>query len=204
MLTAEQRGRIEAAIRDCEQKTSGEVVVAYLARSSPYTTARLLTAVLAAAALATALLLVAPRVPSPLVLASQAPIALLVYVVLGIAPLHRAIAGHAAMADNVDARAAQLFTTRAIHATRDRTGVLIMLSQLERRVIIKADIAIDHALGGDSAWKEHVDTIVAAIRAGDAASGIVQVVGRIATALADKFPRRPDDTNELPDTVVDG
>jgi putative membrane protein len=204
MLTTEQRTRIEGAIRDCEQKTSSEIVVAHLKRSDSYLAPRLVTAVIVAAVAASALLLFVPALPSAVVIATQAPIAALVFALLTLPPLHRLLAGASAMANAVDARAAQLFSTRQVHATRDRTGVLIMLSQLERRVVIKADIAIDKAVGGDGAWQKQVATIISATRQGDPAAGIVQVIGEIATALADKFPRRPDDTNELPDSVVDG
>jgi putative membrane protein len=101
----------------------------------------------------------------------------------------------------VSDRVKQLFLELGIIETRDRSGVLVYLSELERRVEILADRGI-HEHVGNQAWQAMVDELVGAIKGGRAAEGLATIIGRIGQELAAKFPPRPDDTNELPDEVV--
>jgi putative membrane protein len=101
----------------------------------------------------------------------------------------------------VSDRVKQLFLELGVIETRDRSGVLVFLSELERRVEILGDRGI-HEHVGNEAWQAMVDELVGAIRGGRAADGLATIIGRIGRELAAKFPPRADDTNELPDQVV--
>jgi putative membrane protein len=76
-----------------------------------------------------------------------------------------------------------------------------MISELEHRVVILGDEGV-HAALGVTTWEAHVATIIAGIKAGRTGAALVGVVGQLGDALATRFPRRPDDVNELPDAVV--
>jgi putative membrane protein len=97
-------------------------------------------------------------------------------------------------------RARGEFFERGLFATRDRTGVLILLSQRERQVVILGDAGI-HARVQTSGWQAHVDHITAQIRRGRAADGVCEVIARLAASLESGVPRQADDTNELPNQV---
>ena len=101
----------------------------------------------------------------------------------------------------VERRAFELFSARGLHRTRERTGMLILVSELERRVVILGDEGI-HARVGDTGWREHVDHVIAAIQRGKPLEGLLEVIDRLGAVHAERLPVRPDDANELPDGIV--
>jgi putative membrane protein len=92
------------------------------------------------------------------------------------------------------------FTASGLHETRDRTGVLVYISELERRVQILADSGI-HGKAGEPYWKDLVTEIVTGIRRGKACEALIAAIGRMGEKLGEHFPPRPDDTNELSNEV---
>jgi putative membrane protein len=87
--------------------------------------------------------------------------------------------------------------------TRDRTGVLIYISNLERRVHILADKGIHDKVPANY-WDNQVKEIVEGIRKGNFAVALAQVIEEIGSKLSTAFPRKTDDKNELPDTLQFG
>ena len=76
-------------------------------------------------------------------------------------------------------RAAELaFLEHSVFATRGRTGVLIMLSELEHKVVILGDEGI-HARVQTSGWHEHVAHLGSRIRAGKSGEGLCEVINRL-------------------------
>jgi putative membrane protein len=68
--------------------------------------------------------------------------------------------------------------------------------------VVLGDRGIHEKLG-DHQWSEARDLIIQGIHRGQAVKGICAAVESCARALAEHFPRRPDDTNELSDQVID-
>lgn len=198
IFSEQERSRIEQAVAQAEALTSGELVVLEVERSATYGTERAVAAALVAAALACAMVLVAPHFPAPIYLLAQVPFFGLAWLVFASPRAQRLLAGDARMDAAARARAAALFSERGVHMTRERTGVLVMLSEVERRVVILADSGINARVAPDT-WNAHVTGIVAAIHRGAAGDGVAQAVQAIGELLAKDFPRRSDDINELPD-----
>jgi putative membrane protein len=201
LINTDDQRRIEAAIKAAEAKSGTELVVAVVKRSGEYWVQPMLAAVAWALAAAIAVLHFR-RELDPLwavgVEIVVGALALGLFRQRGV--LHRLIPGGLAQ-HNVEQRALALFAERGVHRTRDRTGMLLLVSELERRVVILGDTGI-HERVGDEGWRSHVDHIVSAIRGGDAATGIVQVIERLGAVHAELVPRRPDDVNELPDDLI--
>jgi putative membrane protein len=106
------------------------------------------------------------------------------------------IAGEAAR------RAAQsLFLAHGLHLTESRTGLLIYVALVDRRVEIVTDAGINSKVD-QSVWDELAREIAGAARRGDLAEGLIAAVRRTGTLLAQHCPRAHDDRNELPDRVV--
>lgn len=101
---------------------------------------------------------------------------------------------------NVEERAIEEFFKMGIDKTRDQTGVLIMISLDERMVDVKADEAIDKKVTPGT-WDETVNMIVNAVKQGKPADGICNAVMQVGTLLAENFPIKKDDKNELSDDV---
>ena len=94
------------------------------------------------------------------------------------------------------------FYNSGLYRTREENGVLIYLSVFERRVVVLGDRGI-HEKMGNPHWDEVRDRIIRGIRAGRAREGICEAIDLCGKALAQHFPRRADDTNELSDQVLD-
>ena len=92
------------------------------------------------------------------------------------------------------------FMIRGMTHTRQHTGVLIFASIAERYARIIADVGIAEKVPPQS-WKPAVDCIVASAQEGRIADGLMESIEICATILAGRFPRRPDDIDELPDKV---
>ena len=96
-----------------------------------------------------------------------------------------------------------MFHVRGLDRTREATGVLIYFSLAERRVRILGDRGIDAALTAEG-WRRLADRLSAAVRAGRAVVEVQAVVDELGDLLGQRFPRRADDVNELPDEVQTG
>lgn len=103
------------------------------------------------------------------------------------------------VADPVTA-AQQEFARLGMAHTRERNGVLIFLAPGPRQFAVIGDAGV-HARCGDAFWRELAQAMTAHFRAGEFTEGIVQGIHRAGELLAEHFPRRPDDANELPDRV---
>ncbi len=202
LLTDGDKAKIETAVRAAEARTAGEIVVAVTPSSDSYAGFRLA----AAGALAVALGMLTFRhvyvVPGWVLFLAQIPTAIALHLVFGWAPLVRMLVPANARSAAVDARAKAYFLDGGVLETRDRSGVLVFLSERERRVEILADRGIHERVDAEE-WQRNVDMIVKRIREHSPAEGLVQAVERIGELLATNFPPRADDTNELPDAVRD-
>jgi uncharacterized membrane protein len=87
-----------------------------------------------------------------------------------------------------------------MHQTKLRHGVLIYVALEDRRVAVVGDEGI-HSRVGDPYWAGVRDLMVARLRQGAAGAALIEAIRDVGRSLAQHFPRRPDDTNELSDTV---
>ena len=117
-------------------------------------------------------------------------------------PLRLALTPGATKHRRVRRRAVAIFQAAAAGRTAGKTGVLIYLSMAERRAEIVADEAI-LKLTDDHTWGEAMHALVADVREGRPADGIVAAIERVGAVLAEHFPRSPDDINEIPDKLIE-
>jgi len=117
-------------------------------------------------------------------------------------PLRLALVPGALKHRRVRGRAVMCFKIGAERRTHGRTGVLIYLSLAEHRAEIVADEAIASKVAPE-VWGEAMATLVGGIRAGQAADGLCGAVAQVGAVLAAHFPRAGDDTNELPDRLIE-
>lgn len=104
---------------------------------------------------------------------------------------------------NSDQEALEQFSQEGLDKTRDKTGVLILVILDERKIELRADKGINDKVD-PRAWESVVSAIEAHFRDRRFAEGLVQGIRRVGTMLAHYFPRKFDDTNELPDGVILG
>lgn len=99
-------------------------------------------------------------------------------------------------------QAVRHFKVGAQARTTGRTGVLIYLSMHEHRAEIVADEGIA-ALVPAEVWGEAMGDMLSLIRKGQIAEGLAVGIRDVGYVLAEHFPRGADDTNELPDRLIE-
>jgi uncharacterized membrane protein len=103
-------------------------------------------------------------------------------------------------APDVMTRARHVFQRLGMHRTAERHGVLIYFAVEDRRFAVVGDEGI-HARVGDSHWHRVRDLMGDKLRANTPREAIARAIEELGQALAEHYPRRPDDENELSDDV---
>ena len=98
-------------------------------------------------------------------------------------------------------RAEAAFLEEEVFATRDRTGVLILVALFEHRVVVMGDAGIN-AVVPDGAWDHVVENLIAGIRAGNPADALVTAITECGRLLKEhRLEIKPDDADELPNEL---
>ncbi len=200
LLNSEEQSAIADAIGRAELRTAGELVVATVPKSDSYEKERFIAALFWTFGMAVFANWLLPDLSTLYLVLLQVPLLLVSYGLAGLPFILRPMAGGRcdAMARQ---RAMRMFAERGVHQTRDRSGLLIMLSELEHQVVILGDAGI-HEKVGDPGWQGYVERIVTGLKAGKAGEAVVGVLDDLGEILATHFPARGDDTNELGNEVV--
>ncbi|MBM3927072.1 MAG: hypothetical protein FJ335_01220 [Sphingomonadales bacterium] len=102
----------------------------------------------------------------------------------------------------VRAKAMQLFRTGAEKRTVAATAVMLYLSLAEHRAELIADEAI-HSRVSDDVWGHAMASLIEAVKDGRPGDGMAAAVREIGVVLAEHFPQRESDVNELPDRLIE-
>ncbi len=205
-LSKVDKQRLQAQIKDIEQKTSGELVTVIARESDPYPYIPLLWAGLIA--LAVPPLVLALQLAWPLALVSI--VQLVLFLVLAVALRSPALKMRLIPAKVKQHRAARTareqFLDLGLHHTEGRSGILIFVSVGERYVEILADKGINEKVTQER-WDAIVADFVVAVKAERVAEGFEQAVAACGTILAENFPPEPGrahiSKNELPDHLIE-
>ncbi|MCC6207924.1 MAG: TPM domain-containing protein [Gammaproteobacteria bacterium] len=200
-LNDRDRQQIGQAIAAAEARTSGELVAVVARASDHYLYIPLLWAAL-----------IALTFPGPLLLfgnlhvdevyAIQVIVFLALALVFNLVPLKMRLIPRAVRQARAHRLALAQFVEQNLHATAERSGVLIFVSVAEHHVEILADRGIDARVPAD-AWERVIAEFTGRLRAGQVAEGFVQAVNTCGELLAEHFPAAPGDRNELPDRLVE-
>ncbi|MDB5427240.1 MAG: hypothetical protein JWR43_1215 [Phenylobacterium sp.] len=225
-LSPSELAAIEAAVRQAEARTTGEIYCVVTEESSHYGETAIAWAA-GVALLGPALLLLAgvhvtipdlfstwsasqagAAVESAVrrallgAVALQVVLFVLTAVIVSIPPVRRALTPGSLKRLRVRRRAAEQFVAKNLHLTRERTGVLIFVSLGERMAELIADDGIAEHVE-PHVWDRAMAALTEGLRRGQPEAGFAAAIGLCADVLAEKFPQRPgDNPNELPDAVV--
>ena len=214
-LTETELERIRDAVARAETRTSGEIVPYVVARSASYDVAIYRGSLIlgAIACFAVFLVEVFPIGSgwSWLSLGTSQTVMMIVgagaigaVIASMVHPVGRVLAGKAQLAHAVRQRALAAFVEKEVFKTRERTGIMLLVSLYERRIQVIGDSGINERVAED-AWAGIVNKIRDGIRSGDLADGMVAGIEMAGDLLEQSGVEiRPDDTNELADDVIQG
>jgi putative membrane protein len=201
-FTAEEQERIRQAVAAAEQKTSGEIVPMVVNSSARYAEVEaaglsvgLVIGTLAAFFLHDPFAYIHSQLLWPLGGAA------LGYLVCTIPAVKRRLIPRDRIENAVDLRSFAAFTAHGLHHTRGHTGILILVSLLEHRVEVLADRGINEKVPTGT-WDEIVQIVTTGLKTANACDAFCRAIGRCGDILAQHFPRRPDDLDELANKLV--
>ena len=197
------KARITAAIHAAEKNTSGEFVAVVARASDHYIFLPLMWAAIAALILPGILYLFS----APLAWVHIYQIQLLLFIVLAllflfVPELHLHLVPRWVKHSRARRLAHAQFYEQGIHMTREHSGVLFFVSLAEHYVEIVADKGIHEKLG-EAHWQDIIKTFVKDVKAGSVVDGFVTAIGACGAAMAEHYPIRPGDSNELSDGLIE-
>ncbi len=209
-LTTEERERISLAVHAAEQHTNAEIVPMIVSRSGLYRDTRHRAGLLLSLVVLTLMLTMETFwFPWGRHGSNAAWLVLATTVAygggswLGTVPwCIRLLTPRDRMHQKVRFRAERAFTTHAVSRTRERTGVLIMVSLLEHQIYVLADQALAQRVSSER-WSSVVEAAVSRLKRGDLVGGLCQGIQVCGTLLAEVSPgRQGDNPDELSNELV--
>lgn len=209
-LTAEERERIRLVVHAAEEHTNAEIVPMLVSRSGLYRDAQHRSGLILA--LFTLTLLLSTELlwlPWGWHASNAAWLVLATILTYGagawlgtLVPIVRLLTPTDRMRHKVRLRAERAFAQHAVSQTRERTGVLIMVSLLEHQIHVLADRPLFQQVPSEQ-WSKVVEAAVDRLKAGDVVGGVCQSIQTCGVLLAEVCPGRPgDNPDELSNELV--
>ena len=215
-FSKEDLEQINKAVKQAESKTSGEIATAFIKESYDYAIYELIFAVICGFLYFVVMMFFVYEVETfikqmfwdysnnYLLLFygfSTFLVISIFYFIANISMIDRLIVPKKVMKQKVKERAVRHFMESGVYNTRDRTGILIFISFLERRIELIADKGINEKIPQEK-WNSIVENIIQGIKSNIVIEKLKESILECGELLEKHFPIKPDDTNELSDDVT--
>lgn len=210
ILSDEQRARLDERVAEAEGHANAQIVLAVIERSDSY--AEIPWKAFAMGASIASLLVfalgllrgisnpnAAALVTVVAALGSGGVLALLTIFVPALARFFLSV--HRAETE-VKQYAQSVFLTREIFATGARTGVLLLVSLFERRIILLPDSGLKDRLNGDT-LQDIIARMTPSLAQGEIARALEEGLERLSGILSAAVPGGQGGGNELPDVIIE-
>jgi len=204
--------RIKTAVKNAEDKISGEIVPVIVERSGYYSLANYRASIMGAS-LAFLIIIILDRyvITNAALTIFYDPLFIFVMVVAGgivggvlpnfVAPLKRVLISQQNLDHATRQRAENAFLEEEVFNTRHRTGIMIFVSFFEREVMVMADRGISKVVD-QREWDKIVAELIEHIRNEKIVDGLEAAIKRCGEILLEKgFNKTADDVNELGDDL---
>ncbi len=204
--------RIKSAVKEAEQKISGEIVPVIVEKSGYYSIANYKGSLIGAS-LAFIVMIMLDRyvIHDASVTLYYDPVFIFFVVILGgvvgavvpnfLPSLMRMLVSQRHFDHATKQRAENAFLEEEVFNTRHRTGIMIFISFFEREVIVMADRGISKVVD-QKQWDKIVADLISNIRMGKIVDGLEGAIRRCGEILLEKgFLITADDVNELRDDL---
>ncbi len=200
-FTQAEQERIRQAVIAAESKTAGEILPMIVTTSARYTEIELLGVITGLFVGMIAEGVWSDPWGSPFLNLWPVVGALVGFLICRIPTTKRWLTPKKRIAQAVHTACLAAFTEQGLHYTRDHTGILILVSLLERRVQVLADRGINQKVSPGT-WDEVVRILAAGLKSGEACDAFCRAIGRCGDILAEHFPHQANDKDELPNRLV--
>jgi putative membrane protein len=227
-FSAGEKERIQEAIQKAEKNTSGEIVMMVVDESDPYREAVSMGAFILSALASIIILIISTVVFNLATGWSDGSSGLISFrllhtiftlnvwlfialTALFYTPMHHLLVIFPKLkivfvprhrkAGAVRDRAVRLFYEKGLHRTKHETGVLLLISLLERKVWILGDRGINEKISKHF-WYEQSRALSRGIAESHSGEAACEVIERCGSELARHFPAGKRNDNELSDTVL--
>jgi putative membrane protein len=212
MFSEQDLQRINAAVKEAEEKISGEVVPVIVERSGSYSIANYKAAIIAAS-LAFVLMIILDRYiitndgntiwydPFFIFIIVSAAGLIGGVVTHFVEPLKRMFISRQYLDLMTRQGAETAFLEEEVFNTRQRTGIMIFISFFEHEVVVMADKGINQVVD-QKEWDNLVALLITGIKEGKVVEGLERAIRRCGEILLEKgFQKTDDDINELGDDL---
>lgn len=200
-FSAEEKERIRQAVDGAEQRTAGEIVPMIVGASGRYAEVELSGAMVglligtAAAFFWSEWTITHAQLAWPIVGAG------LGFILCYIPAIKRRLIPEYRIAEAVHIRGLAAFTAHGLHYTRAHTGILILASLLEHKVVVLADRGINDKVQPGT-WDDVVQILTSGLKSKNGCVAFCAAIECCGDILAKHFPRQADDRDELADKLV--
>jgi len=214
-LSKDDMKKIGSAVKKAESKTSGEIATAMIKESYNYAIYELIFAVIIGFLYFVIIMFFTGSIEqwlqekfwdysvNYLIMFygfSTFIVIMLFYFIGNISSIDRLIVPKKIRQQKVQERSIRYFMESGVYNTKDRTGILIFISIMEHRVELLADSGINEKIPKEK-WQNIVDNILAGIKQKQIAKHLIESIDECGDLLAEHFPIKDDDKNELTDDI---
>ncbi len=214
-LSKDEMKKIGSAVKKAESKTSGEIATAIIKESYNYAIYELIFAVIVGFLYFVIMMFFSGSIEQLLqgkfwdysvnylimFYGFSTFIVITIFYFIGnISSIDRLIVPKKILIQKVQERATRYFMESGVYNTKDRTGILIFISIMERRVELLADSGINEKIPKEK-WQSIVDDIIKGIKQNEIALHLTNSIKECGDLLAEHFPIQADDKNELTDDI---
>jgi putative membrane protein len=200
-ITNKDKEFIKDAIAKAESKTSGEIVPVILDKSDFYPAAHFRLALIIGILFSFTCYYSYDFDDPIMLLWIQIPGMITGYLLAYLSPLKRLLTSKSEMNEEVFQRSLEVFYNNKVSITKDRTGIMIFISLLERKVEVLADCGINEKVEKDY-WNKLVSELISQIRNGKIIEGLGSAITECGRSLETSFPIQENDTNEIPNELI--
>lgn len=198
-LDDDARVAFQRAIESIEEGSAAEVVVAVRRRSHGYRQVNVAIGMLVAFSGLAAMLYTRQTFALLSILIDPFVVGILAGAIVELLPgLKRRLTPSLQRSMHVHRAARATFVERGVHATRERTGLLVYISWLEQQVALVPDLGLARLVSADALARME-GTLTAAMR--DGGTAVATALEKLAGELRTAAPVGADDVNELSDSI---
>ena len=201
-FTDSENAQIAAAIKEVEKHTAGEIAVMVVDESDSYPEGNILSGIILGGLVSLVITELFFKDSLTVFAIFFAGASLVTGWITGHFPaLKRIFISKNRSDELVREQAVQSFYEKGLHKTRDATGVFFFISLFEHKVWILADTGIYSRISQQD-LQVYANDMAKGIRQGNAAEILCREIANLGVVLAEHFPARPDDENEVSNQVI--